>query len=509
MKKAAKLTLVTMLVFGIFTTVFGAGVALTGIGARAQALGGNYRALSNEWSGMYWNPAGIVFSNGLTAGFSNEFIKVGVGYTSAPSLAGQQFSATSTSEVENEPKTFIVPSGGICYSNGKFAAGLGVWAPFGLGAKWDILNTSTYNSAYPEFDYDDDLQIIDIHPTIAYKFSDKLSIGVGASIIMADIMIQKPNFTPNPYIYQQDLWNYLLTTPYADAVTSVLNGLGAMGVKNSPYDHLLTDTVLDGDGTGFGFNFGIMYKPTENLSIGISGQIYNDIPLEGTVTAKTYMATNLTAHQTVQNLKPIYDYLLSNKIIDADSYNALLNYYSGVAVDRPVPEKIKADLPLPATFGLGIAYTGINNLLLTADVSMTQWSSWDVIDIQDNATGESFSELVENWEDGIRFGIGAEYYLSKLTLRGGYYTEPRAGDETTMTPTIPDISRRHVGIVGFELPIGPMKLHASYEKIFVADNTAEKWELAADGKAYDNMAGDYNMGINIFMFGLDYSFGKK
>ena len=78
-----------------------------------------------------------------------------------------------------------------------------------------------------------------------------------------------------------------------------------------------------------------------------------------------------------------------------------------------------------------------------------------------------------------------------------------------MTPTIPDISRRHVGIVGFELPIGPMKLHASYEKIFVADNTAEKWELAADGKAYDNMAGDYNMGINIFMFGLDYSFGKK
>ena len=40
-------------------SLFAAGVSVTGIGARATSLGGSYRAVSDDWSGMYWNPAGI------------------------------------------------------------------------------------------------------------------------------------------------------------------------------------------------------------------------------------------------------------------------------------------------------------------------------------------------------------------------------------------------------------------------------------------------------------------
>ena len=464
------INLITM-VF-LTSNVFAAGVDLTGIGARAQALGGNFRAVANDWSAMYWNPAGMVFNEGITAGASMELISVGVGYTPARSLAGQQFSATSNTEIENEPKTFVVPSGGIYYSNGKYAFGIGVWAPFGLGAKWDLLNTSAYNSAYPEFDYDDDLQVLDIHPTFAYKVSDKFSVGFGASILVANIMIQKPNFTPNPYIYSPSLAQAAAALP--------------ANAKNSPYDHLLTDTILDSDtGTGFGANFGIMYKPTETFTIGVSMQYYADVSLTGTVDAVTYFATDPVAHGTIQQgLKPIFDQMLANKQLTQSTYGTLLNYYSGGSFTRANGIEIETDMPLPLKVGIGVSYTGIQNLQISADVAFTQWSSWDVIDIKDTS-GATYTQLIENWEDGLRIGVGLDYSFSKLKLRGAAYTEPPGAIESTMTPTIPDFSRRYVGIIGLEYPVGPLKVLASYEKIFMGDTDVSSWELSPDGTAYE------------------------
>lgn len=483
-----------VLVITLSGSVFASGVDLTGIGARAQTLGGCYRAVANDWSAMYWNPAGLVHSNGLNAGFSLEFIKVGVGYTSARSLAGQQFSGTSANEVENEPKTFLVPSGGVYYTKGNLSFGIGVWAPFGLGAEWDLLNTSAYNSNYPEIDYEDDLKLIDIHPTVSYKVSDQFSVGVGLSIIMADIMIRKPNFTPNPYIYDQNL------APLVQAALAPTGGL------QPPYDHLLTEQNLEGDGTGFGANFGIMYKPTETLTIGASLQYYSTIELEGTVDATTYFANNPTAQATVmQGLKPTFDAMLAGEKITLEQYQVLLGYYSGTTNTRASAKKITADLPLPLKAGIGISYTGISNLLIAADVALTQWSAWDIIEIKDE-NGAKYSQLVENWEDGIRVGVGLEYSLPMMKLRGAFYTEPNAAIPETMTPTIPDINQRNVGMIGVEVPIGPIRLHASYEKMFIGDLTVDTWVLDEEHIGYENMAGKYTMDVNNFMVGIDYIF---
>ncbi len=493
------LALAILLIASLSASLFAAGVDLTGIGARATALGGNYRAVANDWSAMYWNPAGMAFTKGWHAGVSLEFIKPTVGYTPAKSLAGQQFSATDSTEKENEPKTFLVPAGGIYYSDGKFAFGLGVWAPFGLGAKWDLLNTSTYNSAYPKYEYDDDLKIIDIHPTFSYRLSDNLSVGLGASLVLANIMIQKPNFTPNPYIYNTDITQNPALKPFLTFVMP-------KDALTSPYDHLLTDTKLEGDGTTFGGSLGIMYKPVETLSIGLSARYYANVPLEGTVNATTYFANHAGANTALQGPKKLaFDPMYAKGELTQEEYTVLTMYYSGQSAVRAKDMKLKADLPLPMTAGAGIAFTGIRNLLIAADVAWTKWSEWDVILLKDEH-GKEFGQLVENWEDGIRAGIGLEYALGFMKLRGSFYSEPRAAIPETMTPTIPDLNRRNTFNIGVELPVGPLRLHASYEKMLIDDTTVDTWVLDKDQTGYENMAGKYTSKINNFMIGLGYEF---
>ena len=39
------------------------------IGARATSMGGNYRSIANDWSAMYWNPAGLAFLESSEARF--------------------------------------------------------------------------------------------------------------------------------------------------------------------------------------------------------------------------------------------------------------------------------------------------------------------------------------------------------------------------------------------------------------------------------------------------------
>ena len=157
------------------------------------------------------------------------------------------------------------------------------------------------------------------------------------------------------------------------------------------------------------------------------------------------------------------------------------------------------------TLGGGIAYSGVKNLLLSADVSWTQWSQWDVIKI-DMKDG-SKQELVESWEDGIRVGLGAEYtLLEPLKIRAGYYTEPSVIPDETLTITIPDVNRRHAISLGLSYNLGPLSLFSSYEKIFIGDRTVDSWNYNADALGYENMAGTYKMNVDNIMFGLGYNF---
>lgn len=488
MKKLGILSLIFVLSIALISVdVLATGVSLTGIGSRATAFGGAFRGIANDWSAMYWNPAGLVQIQKMQFGGSFEFIAPTANYTPIL-LQGQNYGTLMSGELQNEDQTFFVPSAGFVYNTGDLAFGFSVFAPFGLGTKWDIFNTTPYNANYPVNEFDGDLQIMDFHPSVAYKVSDKLSVGLGISIIHASIKIQQPKLTQIPY----------LSNPLLAGLSQMVLANG--GSYNATNSYIMTNVDLDGSGMGFGGNIGLMYKATEDLQIGVSARYYLDADLEGSFTGTTYFANDPVNNAVNQ---AVLTGALQGGLIDqatATQLGALFSGYSATTIDD---QNVKAKLPLPMNIGIGFSYTGVENLLLTMDVDFTQWSTWDVIEIE--MTDGTKNELTERWDDVIRIALGLEYTMDNLQLRGGFYTENAASVNETMTPSIPDVGRRNVIIGGIGYKMGNISLHASGEYFFVSDRDVLGWSKSSSGD-WENYAGKYQADTFTFMAGFEYNF---
>ncbi len=475
--------------------VYASGVALTGIGARATALGGSYHALASDWSAAYWNPAGLTQIQGFHAGFDVEMIKVRGHLTPAPWDTLGRFSVFRTTEVANKDKTFYVPAGGVAYGMGRLAFGLAVFAPFGLGATWDLLETEKYHAEYPKYDYDDDLKVVDVHPTVALQLSDNLSVGVGVSLVYSSMMIRKPGFIPNPYLAPPD--------PSLQTFVKIAR-FEEKGLLRSPYTHFILDSKLEGDGFGWGGNLGLLWKPSSSLSIGLTGQWYHDLSLDGEISASLYFPYSEDANNAIQLfVTPKLQEKLQKGEITEEEYVVVSKAYSGEKIVVYDKEKGSATVPLPPTLALGFAYTGIPNTTIAADITWTGWSAWDVIRIElDNG---DVSELKELWKDTIRLGVAVERRFQSFCGRLAYYTEPEAPPASTLSPTIPDVSRRHVLLLGIGVPLGPITLNLHAEKFFSEEKDVREWRLTADGTDYENVAGKYRLDTFTVMFGIDYN----
>lgn len=467
------------------------GVALTGVGSRATALGGCYRGVSDDWSATFWNPAGLTQLMGMQVGASVETIKPTATYV--PKLwNGMSYSVARSGETGNDPKTFFVPSAGFVYGTGNMAFALGLNTPFGLGSKWDLLETSKYNAAYPDFEFETKLQIINVQPSFAYDLNDRLSVGLGLGVVYADILIRKPTFTPNPY-FKQEFQQFRQAA------------LAPAGGMSPDFNHLLTDSELDGDGMGFAGSAGVMLRATDELQIGLSARYYADVTLEGKVNATTYFATNAASHGAIQaNLKPTLDGMLQGGLLTQAEYVVLLNYYSGGSIPKYDNLDAEATLPLPMNVGIGLGYSGIKNLLATLDVDWTRWSSWDVIDVE--MSGGAKTQLVEKWDDTIRIGVGMEYALDRLKLIAAFYHEPSAVPDETITITIPDVGQRNALNVGVRYELDNIAFGLGYKYTLIGDRDVSDWKPTADQRGYNNMAGAYEMTAHNASLGVEYSF---
>ncbi len=489
MKKLSVLILIlTLSVIYIAADVSATGLSLTGVGGRATVFGGAFRGVANDWSAAYWNPAGLVQLQRMQFGGSIEFVAPSASYTGIP-LSGENFGVLSGGKIDGEDLTFIIPAAGFVYSTGKMAFGVAVFAPFGLGTEWDLFNTKNYNSGYPELDYDDNLRIIDIHPTFAYQVSEKLSIGVGVSLIHSDITIQMPRMTPNPHFFN----------PLLAPIKAGFEGFG--GTFSAANKHILTDIQLEGKGWGFGGNIGLLYKATENLQIGVSARYYADQELDGSFVAKTYFINEPVNNGVNQ---AVLGGALQGGLIDQDTYNQLILIYSGASAETINEPSAKAIMPLPMNIGIGFAYTGMENMLLTFDVDFTQWSAWDVIDIE--LAKYANETLTENWKNVIRIAMGCEYTMDKLKLRGAFYTENEAAVDETFSPSIPDVGRRFVVCGGLGYNFGSLNFHLLGEYFIINDRDVDTWKLNNNSDGYDNFAGKYSASTFTLMAGFDYNF---
>lgn len=188
----------------------------------AGALGRAYAGVGvdgTDISGVYYNPATMTLHPGTS--IQAGFVAVGL------DLA---YEGNDGSTENGQYNTQAIPHGYISHQlTDNMWIGLAMTVPFGMGTEYDNKRGQADRGISAE------VLTFDFNPNVAWKVSDKLSIGAGMSI------------------------------QYAAADLKMRHDLA----KGAP-QYGSFDSEIDADSIAWGFNVGLMWSPLENLRFGLS-----------------------------------------------------------------------------------------------------------------------------------------------------------------------------------------------------------------------------------------------
>ncbi len=387
------------------STSFAAGFRLPEAGAKAMGMGFAFTAQADDPSAIYFNPAGLTQLQGQNVMLGASYVREnGAEFAGTTPLTG----GATTSETQKN-LDFIIPN--AYYTNttadGYLSFGVGIFSPFGLGQEYNDKNTSIFRNQITKID----LQTIVVNPTIAFKINEFLSVGAGIDWMWGRAKLEK--------------------TPVAP---------GAGNLYNSE---------LKGDGDAWGYNFGLLLKPSSNFRIGAN-----------------YRSP----------------FTLRIKDADVNISNTSPAYGSGLLGPTPSNTRGSATVAMPATFALGAAYT-VGKLTVEADADWTFWHSFGSLPITiQNQTPTLFStDNPKRWEDVVALRLGAEYRLTDpLALRAGFVYDPSPVPAATMGPELPDSNRLNY-MVGAGYKIGSWTIDVAGMYIDKKDRTVNNQAVTATG----------------------------
>ncbi len=351
---------------------FGGGYQLNEHGARAVGMGGAFVARASDGSAMFFNPAGLGFQQGIKLMLGTTLIMPSTTFTGP---------VPSTTETSMNSQTFFPSNFYASYSSGdKWVFGLGFFTPYGLGTEWP----STWVGS--RLAVKTTLQTYYITPTVAYKISDKLSIGAGVSIVLGSAKLS----------YNTVTYSTLLPlTPSASLGTA----------------------TLDGTGNGVSFDVGVLYKATDKLSVGASYRSLVKLDLKGTA--------SFTNMQALQTYFPGGD---GSVTLPMPS-----NFLLGLAYD------VSPKLTLEGDFQW-VGWKSYDQLQVT--LANGPVSPLGVLQ-------KSPAPQIKNWDDGYLFRLGGEYTVNdNLTLRAGYIMDISPQPPSKTEPMLPDGDRNDFSIGG-------------------------------------------------------------
>ncbi|MCP5048862.1 MAG: hypothetical protein GY940_16945 [bacterium] len=182
MKRVFKLAVVLGLMVGMSAGLYSNGLNLNSNGSKAIAMGGAFVGLADDYSAVHWNPAGLTQMKETSVSlFVTDIVPKG---TYQFALAGVDAAAKS--------KNFF--SGGVGYFkplSENVVFGIYAYAPSGVGVEWEPNELSNLTGGVP-YVYESYIGVVNVTPTIAFKLSPTVSLGIGVNVHYGFLEIQKP-----------------------------------------------------------------------------------------------------------------------------------------------------------------------------------------------------------------------------------------------------------------------------------------------------------------------------
>ncbi|MCP2604911.1 outer membrane protein transport protein [Candidatus Aminicenantes bacterium AH-873-B07] len=213
--------------------LFGNGFNLNSIGSRALSMGGAYIGLADDFSAIFWNPAGLTQIDQTIVGvYIGDNISFGSYKYKFPLLGINVNAKTITNHYLSGMVAYCRPI------SDKLITGLAIYMPSHTGAEWDGNDLKDFTNR-EIFKWFGRIGIIAFSPVIAYKINDYLSFGATLNVYYGMMALKLP----------------------------ALESLGQ-------YEE-------DASGYGYGASIGILLKPLRNLSFGFTFKTSNKIDFEG------------------------------------------------------------------------------------------------------------------------------------------------------------------------------------------------------------------------------------
>jgi long-chain fatty acid transport protein len=459
MRRVHVLVLVGVLALGFAETrqAWAQGYGVYEQGACAIGRGGASVALPcPDGSSVFFNPAGIAFVPGTTVSLGAAAIK-----------PTGDFTNDTTGKVSPlNKRTYPVPNVYFAQGIGKaVTAGVGVFAPYGLTTDWPD------NSEGRFLGYKSKLQGVYVQPTVAFKLSENLAVGVGVDLTYLNVELRQ----------RVDL-----------SVQQVMPGVpfSAIGV---PAGTDFADVQLKGNRWHTGYHVGLQAK-AGRASFGfryLSGQ---EVKITNGKLNTTQIKTNLVTAIPLPGI-PVgtpYDLIVASQFGDG---KPLESGQGG-----------QTTLPLPAQVVVGTAIQATPKLVVLFDYQFTQWSKFETLTIEkENSTTPTVT--YEDYVNTNGYRFGAEYAVNpSFVVRGGFVFNTAGAPDQTVTPNLPE-GKRYWPTMGLSARLSnAVHLDAFYLYLYQPDRAGRSTDggLARPTAAVNN--GMYHFRGNLFGAALVFRF---
>ncbi|MCD6533830.1 MAG: outer membrane protein transport protein [Deltaproteobacteria bacterium] len=397
----SRVSYLSVVFLGVFSIVFYAATSWAvidyvrrfGFNASADARGGTSIAIGDDVTNVEINPALIseTKSSALQTDLLFIFPRMDFLYDGTD---GQRYKST------NAERWLMAPTMSFAHKikDSRWAWGLSFTAPDALLTDYTI-----QSKFFGPMNAKSKLMHLRFGPALSYQITPKLSIGTRLNIDYGSLDLRTP-----------------LGTAFLD--TGNADGFGVSG------------------------SVGLLYKPMDNLSIGI----FYESP--------AFMQDLETGN--------------------SDGSLKMMTPGGEVAFSQ-LDVKMK-DFAFPQNFGLGVAYSPIPSVRLSADIKYINWEAdWDKLTLEFGGSGAekmrmagvpTSLDLPTDIQDQIAVGVGVEYFLSdNYTFALGYHYHDEAIPDKSYTPiTPPELT--HSCTCGFSFkPADNVKIAFAYIYSFMDD----------------------------------------
>lgn len=361
--------------FGILAAgnVQAAGFGLFEHGSKAMGMAGAFTAQADDPSAMFHNAAGLAFQRekSIMAGVTYITSEEGEFKGAAP-FPGPNATGKLEKLSEFLPHAYYVRPIGQ-----RATFGFGTYAPFGLTTEWQ--NKATFSGRY--LSVLAAVRAVDLNPTFAWQVTPRFGIGIGAIVRVSDVELER----------------YL---PQVNPFTAKVINVGKVNL-NSDFDY------------GYGFNIGLLGKPSDFFSWGLSYRSQITVKYEG------------DARFTQ----------ISSGSPQLDAAVAAVLPFGG-----PIPVKTEIGFPDLASFGLAFHFSPA--FTVEVDANWTGWSSFDTLPITFPTKPALSSQVIEGWEDAYNYRIGCNWATSATSeWRFGFVYDETPQPTEGMGPLLPDANR--------------------------------------------------------------------